>query len=380
MHKDRATGCKGSLGEAPGHASPPVENPMFGAFEEYEEVPETVPLDFAEDEVTWVASNLSGAAGTLGEEAIELINWLLHFGCASEELMVVVARLADWMANSSPLWATYCALMPCRLMDLDKSPGVGHVGTGETLPRALAKLVMREAGYQANTACGNLQLCAGLEDGIEGAKYAVGQRRLERSRQRWVEEEGRRPSEEEDKDEAEGAERLRVETVGTEEEVAEGLEAALEMEVEEQGEGEEGGDGTIRALVYLEFLTQEVEPIRTTLVDARNGFNKMILLAMLWTVRHHWPVGARFAFNFYRHWAQLLLLHPGEPLVTILRREGVTQVDLLLMVLYGITLFPLAEAWKCCGLCGTAGQWKRGSRSISIGIGRNFYSSIQGSR
>ena len=55
----------------------------------------------------------------------------------------------------------------------------------------------------------------------------MGQRRLERERQRWIEEEGRRPSEEEDKDEATGAERLMVETVGTEEEVAEGLEAAL---------------------------------------------------------------------------------------------------------------------------------------------------------
>ena len=48
---------------------PPVENPVCAAFEEYEDVPETVPLDFTEDDVTWVASKLSGAAGTLGAEA-----------------------------------------------------------------------------------------------------------------------------------------------------------------------------------------------------------------------------------------------------------------------------------------------------------------------
>ena len=41
----------------------PVENPTCAAFEEYGEVTETVPLDFTEDDVTWVASNLSGAAG-----------------------------------------------------------------------------------------------------------------------------------------------------------------------------------------------------------------------------------------------------------------------------------------------------------------------------
>ena len=40
---------------------------------------------------------------------------------------------------------------------------------------------------------------------------------------------------------------------------------------------------------------------------------------------------------------QLLLHQPGEPPVTIVSREGLTKGDPLLMVLYGITLFPLAE-------------------------------------
>ena len=122
----------------------------------------------------WVASKLSGAVGALGVEAIELQNFLLFFGCASEELRVVVVRLADWMANSSPPWAAYCALMACHLVALDKRPGVRPVGIGETLHRALAKLVMRAAGEQAETACGNLQLCAGLEAGIERATHTVG--------------------------------------------------------------------------------------------------------------------------------------------------------------------------------------------------------------
>ena len=81
---------------------PPVKNPTCAAFKEYGEVPETVPLDFTEDDVTWIASKLSGAAGALVAEAIELRNWLLHFGCASEEIRVAIYRLADWMANSSP--------------------------------------------------------------------------------------------------------------------------------------------------------------------------------------------------------------------------------------------------------------------------------------
>ena len=91
-----------------------------------------------------------------------------------KELRVVFASLADLMANFFPPWAAYCALMACRLVALDKRPGVRPVGIGETLRRALAKLVMRTA----KTVCGNLQLCAGIEAGIEGATHALGQRRL----------------------------------------------------------------------------------------------------------------------------------------------------------------------------------------------------------
>ena len=115
---------------------------------------------------------------------MDLRNWLLRFGCASEEFRVVVASLADWLAKSSPLWAAYRALIACRLIALDKRPGVLPVGIGEMLRQPLAKFVTRAAGYQAKTACGNLQLCAGLKAGIEGATHAVGQRRLERVRER----------------------------------------------------------------------------------------------------------------------------------------------------------------------------------------------------
>ena len=78
---------------------PPVENPTCAAFDEYEEVPETVTVDFSEENFMWVVSNLSGPAGALGAEAIELRNWLLCFGCASEEFRVFVADLSNWMAT-----------------------------------------------------------------------------------------------------------------------------------------------------------------------------------------------------------------------------------------------------------------------------------------
>ena len=59
---------------------------------------------------------------------------------------------------------------------------------GETLLQTLAKLVLRAAGDQAKTACGNIHMCTGLKSGIEGATRAVGQQRIEQVRARRREE------------------------------------------------------------------------------------------------------------------------------------------------------------------------------------------------
>ena len=122
-----------------------------------------------------MASKLSGAAGALGAEEIEMSNWILHFGCAPEDFRVVVANLEDWVANSSPRWDAYRSMMVCFLVALDKRPGVRPVGIGETLCRAIIKLVVRAAGDKVKTACRRLELCAGLESGIERATHSVAQ-------------------------------------------------------------------------------------------------------------------------------------------------------------------------------------------------------------
>ena len=67
--------------------------------------------------------------------------------------------------------------MSCFLVLLHKISEMLPVGIGKTLHRAIAKLVMREVGDQAKTACGSLQLCPGIKDGIEGATHNMVQRR-----------------------------------------------------------------------------------------------------------------------------------------------------------------------------------------------------------
>ena len=83
-----------------------------------------VPLNFTEYDVTWVVSKFTRIEWALGAEAIELSNCHIYFGCASEELRLSVAKLVDWMDNSSPPWAAYHILITCRLVALNKRLGV----------------------------------------------------------------------------------------------------------------------------------------------------------------------------------------------------------------------------------------------------------------
>eukprot|EP00957_Ditylum_brightwellii_P091720 6983774-Ditylum_brightwellii.AAC.1 len=68
------------------------------------------------------------------------------------------------------------------------------------------------------------------------------------------------------------------------------------------------------------------------LVDARNVFNELNRMTMLWHVKHVWPSSCRYAFNTYRHW-KILVVRGGKCLYS---KEGVTQGDPLAMILYAL--------------------------------------------
>ena len=83
------------------------------------------------------------------------------------------------------------------------------------------------------------------------------------------------------------------------------------------GDGDDGQDGVV----------DETNPFGVTCVDARNGFNELSRKAMLWTVRHRWSKGSRFAFNCYRHACTLIIRKDDDKCLIILSEEGVTQGD-----------------------------------------------------
>jgi hypothetical protein len=265
--------------------------------------------------VEHVASRLSGAAGPSGVDATDLSNWLLRFGKESAALREELASWANWLSNASPPWAAYRALMACRLVALDKQPGVRPVGIGESYRRLIAKCVIAHVGHQATAACDNLNLCAGLAAGIEGAIHAV----RETMDQPADESLPTRPANP---------------TAG-ETAMLEALDQALTQPPDVLPAEEEDGDEDMHL------------PLKSLLlVDARNGFNELGRKAMLWTVRHRWARGARFAFNCYRHAAKLILRRRGQDCELLLSCEGVTQGDPISMILYGLALVPLAESMR----------------------------------
>ena len=87
------------------------------------------------------------------------------YGKIGEELRNAVARLAKQLSTemvqhnniSSPL----DPLLACRLIPLDKSPGIRPIGIGEVFKN------------DVSIAAGALQLCAGQPSGCEAAVHAV---------------------------------------------------------------------------------------------------------------------------------------------------------------------------------------------------------------
>jgi len=64
-------------------------------------------------------------------------------------------------------------LVACRLIALDKCPGVCPIGIGEVVRRIIAKAVLSIVKLDILEAAGPLQLCAGQDARCEAAVHAM---------------------------------------------------------------------------------------------------------------------------------------------------------------------------------------------------------------
>ena len=61
----------------------------------------------------------------------------------------------------------------CRLIPLDKNPGVRPIGVGEIVRRISARVILKCIGHDLKALGGNSQLCLGQKSGIEHAIHSL---------------------------------------------------------------------------------------------------------------------------------------------------------------------------------------------------------------
>ena len=118
---------------------------------------------------------MDGAAGPSGLDATSWKRLCTSFKGASFDLCEAVAattrRLCTCYVDPSGL----SAFVACRLIALDKCPGVRPIGIGETVRRIIGRAITRILSNDIQTAAGPLQLCAGYQSGCESAVHAMRQ-------------------------------------------------------------------------------------------------------------------------------------------------------------------------------------------------------------
>ena len=115
-----------------------------------------------------------GAAGSSGMDADGWRCILISgkFGNVGEEPQKSIAKMAEILCQGRS--ANYlAAFLACRLIPLDKQPGVRPIGIGEVLGPVIGKIVMKLLRKDILKATGFLQLCAGQDAGSEAAIHAV---------------------------------------------------------------------------------------------------------------------------------------------------------------------------------------------------------------
>ena len=147
--------------------------PDAGTLFPYNETPELPTIIISADNVGTVASRLQGGAGLSGVDSQAIQFWLIRMGKSSSSLRETIAKFTSWLSNTRVPWPSIRALMSCRLVAVNKSPGVRPIGIGESWRRLFAKCNLLMTRESATVACGVDQLSVGLKAGIESAIHSV---------------------------------------------------------------------------------------------------------------------------------------------------------------------------------------------------------------
>ena len=120
-----------------------------------------------------IALRITGAAGPSGIDALGWRRLCTSFKSASLDLCHSLASTAQRLCTSFVDPSAIAPFLACRLIALDKNPGVRPIGIGDTARRIIAKAILTVTRLDIQEAAGSLQLCASQISGIEAAVHAA---------------------------------------------------------------------------------------------------------------------------------------------------------------------------------------------------------------
>ena len=134
--------------------------------------------DMSPELVRKVAAKMTGAAGPSGFDSDDWKNVLLSrsYGSSSVDLCEAVATAAKALCTENRTEVEnggISAYLACRLIPLDKDPGLRPIGIGEVLRRIVGKMVVFLLKPELQKDAGDLQMCVGQQGGCEAGVHAM---------------------------------------------------------------------------------------------------------------------------------------------------------------------------------------------------------------
>ena len=125
------------------------------------------------EKIRSIALRVKGAAGPSGVDAAGWRRILVSFHRESKNLCAAIAAFARRLCTDYLDPSSLRAFLACRLIPINKNPGVRPIGVCEVLRRLIGKAIMTVVSNSVLEATGPMQLCAGHEAGAEAAVHAM---------------------------------------------------------------------------------------------------------------------------------------------------------------------------------------------------------------
>eukprot|EP00116_Pleurobrachia_bachei_P002481 sb/3462743/ len=301
--------------------------------------------------VTKAAKMLSGSGGPSGADSDLWKHMLLSkkLSPASSELAQAIATFAFKLATEPTDPKLLSAYVASRLVPLSKRPtGIRPIGIGEVLRRLAGKVITQTLKPDLIECTAPVQLCAGLEGGVEAAVHAARDlfdlettfsdpKLNSRIQRRANQGDSKRPTGIRPIGIGEVLRRLAGKVI-TQTLKPDLIECTAPVQLCAELEG--GVEAAVHAARDL-FDLESTECL--LLIDASNAFNSLNRIAALNNVNYTCPEFKIYLQNTYGLTANLFLCD-GENNEVLKSSEGTTQGDTAAMHMYACCLMPLIRS------------------------------------